>query len=120
MNRDQGRLQLKVEAQITVALAGPIAQRRFLPRSVRGWHSEGDYQGAAELALRLQGSGELATAYLKWMQVSTTALVEANWPHIDTVARALLEGAEIEGSAIPQLLIATAVEARRPLSSARL
>jgi len=88
------------ERHIVTALAGPLAQRKFAPRSTRGWHSQGDYQWACELALRAQGSGALATAWLQWLTTSTTALVETNWPHIKAVANALLQDEELDGQGV--------------------
>jgi ATP-dependent Zn protease len=50
------------EGRIVTALAGPLAQRRYAARTLGGWHGQGDFQFASELALRVQGSGALATA----------------------------------------------------------
>ena len=100
------------ERRIVAALAGPLAQRRFAPRTVRGWHSEADYQFAAELALRTQGSGKLATAWLAWLQISTEALVEANWRHIESVAGALLAGETLSGSEVVETIQSAARAAR--------
>lgn len=93
------------ERHIATALAGPLAQRRRMPASVRGWHGQGDFRFCTEMALRMQGSGELATAYLRWMEISTSALVDANWQHIERLAAALLDGQTIEGKDVVPILI---------------
>lgn len=107
------RARLWSERRIITALAGPIAQRKYRPSSVRGWHAREDYHVAADLALHIQGSGKLATAYLRWLNVSTEALVSANWTHIEAVAAALLEGRTIAGKDVLAVLLA-AHNARHP------
>lgn len=103
---DQGKVRLKTEALIAVSLAGPLAQRKFAPRTVRGWHGQGDYEKASELALRLQGSGDLATAYLRWMEISTAAMIEANWHNITALATALLGRGVVAGDEVMNILMA--------------
>lgn len=85
------RAQLRAERAIEVCLAGPIAQRRLKPSSWRRHHGESDLKIATELALRLQGSEELAAAYLRWLEISTAALVGAQWPQIQRLSLALLD-----------------------------
>jgi hypothetical protein len=48
-------------------LAGPAAQRRFRPSSWRSWHGGRDHEAAVDLALRLNGHEDAATAFLKWL-----------------------------------------------------
>ncbi len=61
----------RVKDLIIVCLAGPEAQRRYCPRSMRSEHCSADYRQAVELALAVNGSGEQATAYLKWLGIVT-------------------------------------------------
>jgi hypothetical protein len=72
-----------------VCLAGPEAQRRYSPRSVRHQQFSADYGQAVDLALKVNGSGEQATAYLKWLGIVTRKSVAVWWPQIEKVAHAL-------------------------------
>lgn len=101
------------ERHIIVSLAGPLAQRRFRPSSARGWHGKGDYRTALDLTYELQGSAELCTAYLDWLQILTKALVDSNWQHIEAVARALLDKREVSGNDVVSIIIGS-----RPISEA--
>src|SRR5580700_11422788 len=76
------RANLKAEKAILISLAGPAAQRRFRPSSWRSYHGLGDYEIAIDLALRLQGSGALAAAYLRYLQLRADSLVESNWSFV--------------------------------------
>lgn len=96
---DSDRARMRAEKAIMVCLAGTIAQRRFAPRSVRVWHGEGDRDLAADLALRLNGSGEAATAYLRWLDLRTADLIEATWDSVQSLANALLEVKTLNGRA---------------------
>lgn len=94
------RTRMRVERQIIIALAGPQAQRRYAPRSMRAWHSVGDYETAGSLALWLNGDGETASAYLKWLELSAAKLVASNWWLVDLMARELLERGTLRGKDI--------------------
>ncbi|QKC81546.1 hypothetical protein EB232_07700 [Mesorhizobium sp. NZP2077] len=83
--------RMKIEAAIIIALAGEIAQRRHRPSSIRTWHGGSDRELAADLALRIAGSGDSATALLKWLEVRAKDLVNNYWPSIERLAAALLD-----------------------------
>ena len=84
------RAEAKTDKAVLICLAGPIAQRRFRPKSWRRYHGRGDYELASDFALRRNGTGEMASAYLKWMELRAETLVEANWRFVDAFARRLL------------------------------
>jgi hypothetical protein len=94
---DSDRARLRVERAIMICFAGPLAQQRYRPRSWRRWHGASDFQTAADLALRVSGSEEAATAFLRWLELQTRSIVIARWTLIDRVAQALLEHDKLVG-----------------------
>ena len=108
--RPRGRMDLddvatpqmrhKIERNIIVLLAGDIAQRKFAPRSARRWHTTADRRAAATLALSICGSGKSATAYIAWLHIVTSDLVEARWKVIQRLATELLERKTLTGDEI--------------------
>jgi hypothetical protein len=85
------RARLRVERAIKICLAGPLAQKRFKPHSYRRWHGREDFNMAADLALRVCGSGRQASAFLKWLDVTTREMIEMQWPGIVRLANRLLK-----------------------------
>lgn len=67
----------RIERAIMIRLAGPIAQRHFMPRSWRHWHGGPDHAMAFDLAFRVNGSQRAAKAHLKWLEIRTQDLLEA-------------------------------------------
>jgi hypothetical protein len=101
------RARMKAEAAIIVSLAGPAAQRRYNPRSLRTWHSSSDYELASDLAVRLNRDEESATAYLKWLGMVARQSVEAQWRFIEKLAAALLDRESLSGSEILAVLMSS-------------
>lgn len=85
------RARLRVEKAIIICLAGPLAQRHHNRRSWRSYHGQSDYELINELALRICGSAEQASAFLKWLEIVAHDLVKMHWRQITKVAMALLE-----------------------------
>jgi len=83
--------RLRVEKAITICFAGPIAQKRHNLRSWRKAHGQWDYDTIAQLGLRVCGSGEQATAFIRWREIVAREMVQANWLRIALVAGQLLE-----------------------------
>jgi ATP-dependent Zn protease len=108
------RAALKAEKAILICLAGPAAQRRFRRSSWRTHHGAGDHEIASDLALRLQGSGKIATAYLGYLQLRADSLVESNWNFVELFAQRLLELKTLEYREI-RYLIDEFLKARRPV-----
>lgn len=88
---DSDGARLRVESAITICFAGPIAQKRHNPRSWRNAHGQWDYDTIAELGLRVCGSGEQATAFIRWREIVARDMVQAHWLRIARVAGRLLE-----------------------------
>jgi len=88
---DSSRAETEIHQGIMICLAGAVAQRRFAPRSIRGWHPRNDYQRAADLATRVCGSDIEVNAMLRWLQIRTENLIETGWREVEAVANALLE-----------------------------
>jgi ATP-dependent Zn protease len=97
--------RLKIERAIMICLAGPIAQRRHRRTSWRRWHGAADYAAASELALRAYGSGEIANAFLKWLDFRAKSLVENHWSAIERVAISLLKHATLTHEEIASLVL---------------
>jgi hypothetical protein len=107
------RAKLKAEKAMLIWLAGPAAQRRFRVKSWRSHHGRSDYDSTRDLALRLHGSGELATAYLKWMQAQAQAFVAVNWRFVRAFARGLLKDDTLEYRDIQEIMVTTEATVRR-------
>ena len=88
---DINRIEGKISKQIVISLAGPIAQRRFNPRSWRHYHGQHDHETAADLALKINGRDEKATdAYLKWLSLRAERLIEDDRPLVTACAERLM------------------------------
>ena len=105
------RARLRAEKAIMICLAGTLAQRRFAPRSVRLWQGESDRDLATDLALRINGSGEAATAFLAWLNLRTADLIEAAWDSVEALAGALLEHRTLDARAAKAAMDAPITEA---------
>jgi hypothetical protein len=95
-----------------ICLAGASAQRRFAPRSIRGWHSHGDYQKAVDISSHMCGSNKEENAYLRWLQVRSDNLVETYWLEIDAVAKALLKHRTLNGEEIVRAITSAGREVK--------
>jgi ATP-dependent Zn protease len=85
------RCRMRLERLIKVSLAGQAAQRIWRPRSIRRYHSRSDFRLAAELALRVCGTGSVATAYLRWLSLSTEQMLRSSRPLVETLASDLVQ-----------------------------
>lgn len=85
------RARLRVERAIQICLAGPLAQQHYRRSSWRGYHGGSDFDTARDLALHVCGSGEQATAFLRWLEITTRERVETYWVYIARVAALLLK-----------------------------
>jgi hypothetical protein len=99
------RTRNRGERAIIICLAGPIAQRRFAPRSWRQWHGVSDYHAALDIALRLNESSRAAKAHLKWLEIRTENLVESSWSFVERVATALSVRGTLSSDEIRSLLL---------------
>ena len=81
----------KFEKLAMICLAGPIAQRRYAPRSWRQWHGASDYCQFGAVVRYLGGRGRVLEQYTQLLMVWTDTRVDRCWPDIERVAAALLE-----------------------------
>lgn len=97
------RARLKAERAIIICLAGPIAQRRYAPRSWRNHHGCADHEMATDLASRVTGSARSAEAYLRWLEQVTADLIEGQWRRVVFVADYLLKNQRLSAHGIIEL-----------------
>jgi hypothetical protein len=97
--------RLRIESLITICFAGPIAQKRYNPRSWRRAHGEWDYEKIAELGLRVCGSAEQASAFIRWREIVACDMVRAHWPHIQLVAGRLLERENLSHADLDAIIV---------------
>src|ERR1017187_9553579 len=80
------RMRLKLEKRAMIALAGPIAQKLFNPRSFRNYHASADFKAAVDMALLVNGSAKQAEAWLKWLEICTRETLQARWSIVEGFA----------------------------------
>jgi len=104
---DSDRARLLAEKAIIVALAGQAAQRRYNPRSWRSYHGDDDRKIAVDLALRLNGSSEATSAYIKWLEIRAHDIIKQRWRQVEAVANALLEKGTLSGEELRAVILAS-------------
>lgn len=97
-------LRIKVEKEIMIQLAGPIAQRLYKPQSYRSYHARGDHQNAVDFAFRLFSSTAQIEAYLKFLDVLTRERLQADWIVVEAIATALVQQRTIRGADVHRLV----------------
>ncbi len=100
------RARMRAESAIIISLAGPAAQKRFNPRSWRSYHGASDFELVTDLALRLNGDGNTATAYCTWLSLVADNLVSGSWRFIEMIAQALLVRGALSGDEVRNLIMA--------------
>lgn len=82
----------RLEKYLIYILAGNAAIKKLTGR-YDNWGASADHAHAADIVLATFGSIEVANAYLKYINLSATAFVNANqhWVIIEKVAQQLLE-----------------------------
>lgn len=63
--------RLRAERLVMIALAGPVAQQLYAPRSWRAWHGRSDFEEASHVVLAHSGSSDEASLYLKLLRKRT-------------------------------------------------
>jgi len=82
------RVRTLIDAEVSVLLAGAIAERRFTGRS-NHVGAKSDYDVALNLASYIGGSERQSKAYVKWRHTFAEDLIESRWNLVEAVARAL-------------------------------
>ena len=90
-HRDTPHQRDKFEKLAIICLAGPMAQRRYAPKSWRHWHGASDYCLFGAVARNLGGNGRALKQYTELLMVWTDTCVDRRWLEIEHVAAALLE-----------------------------
>lgn len=92
------------EKEVRSLLAGEVAQRRFAPRSVRGWQTRqahhGDMPQVEDLIRRIAPSDREFAAYFKLLMIQTELLIEQYWPCVEAIAAALNERESLTGNEV--------------------
>jgi hypothetical protein len=110
---DSSAGRIRMEKEILISLAGPVAQHFFNPRSVRHYHGKSDHQTAVEIAVHLNGGGEEATAYLKWLGLRTKRIVKMRWPLVKALAKEALARKTMTGKEVNEFLSNLSFDGRR-------
>jgi hypothetical protein len=97
--------RLRIESLITICFAGPIAQKRYNPRSWRRAHGQWDYEKIAELGLRVCDSAEQASAFIRWREIVACDMVRAHWLRIQLVAGQLLERENLSHTDLDAIIV---------------
>ena len=96
----------RMEKLAKVCLAGPIAQRRYKPRS--HWRSDGDfdYTNAIDLIGIFTSSDRETEAFLQLLEIQTQQELEHEnvWMRVEAVAAALIEKASLSPRSIRAIL----------------
>jgi hypothetical protein len=95
--------RLRAERAILVRLAGPAAQKRHAPRSLRSRHGESDLKQALDLASSVSSSPSEAYAFVARLGIAADDLIEARWPLVERVASALIEGSPLSAAQIRRI-----------------
>jgi ATP-dependent Zn protease len=96
-------VRIRCENSIIVALAGPTAEQRHTDR----WDhvgASGDYEAAADMALRVCVTSESSDAYMAWLGIRTNELIDQQWASIHAVATALLKRSRIGARTLRHLI----------------
>jgi hypothetical protein len=87
-----------------ISLGGPIAERRAFPRSLRKWHTHGDYTKATDISASVCGSEEEENAFIEWLDVKTRKILDLRWREVERIAAALVERKHLSGKEVVDLL----------------
>lgn len=100
---DAGRHLRLLTEQVTILLAGVVAERVQAPGRRPGAAAASDRGDALNLALRILSDDE-APAYMQWLMVRTRNLVKWRWPAIEAIAHELLLREEMSGAEATALI----------------
>jgi ATP-dependent Zn protease len=113
-----GRMRLAWERRVIVALAGPIAQKLHSPRSFRRYHASSDFPTALLVASHTTGSENEASAWLKWLEIRATDLLEFRWESVKALAEELLQLRTLDGeSALRVIQLSEGVQKSHSLTT---
>ncbi len=93
-----------MEKRAAIALAGPIAQQLYKPRSFRNYHASADYAVAAEMAFRIKKSERAGKAWLRWLELTTQDQLREFWAIVDRVAQKLIDAKTLDAEQIRSVI----------------
>jgi hypothetical protein len=89
--------RVRFERTVIALLAGSLAEQRATGRTSNGSHE--DDERVAFLMESFAGPDRSATEYLAMLRLEAELLIRRLWPHVETVARELLERRTIDDDA---------------------
>ena len=109
-------MQFRIENEIVSSFAGPIAEAKSMG-ATNPDGAGGDRATIGDLALRAVGGEHELEAFLAWLEIRATGIVERQWFAIEAVARALLVEERLTGKRVADVMrrdMAETIAARRP------
>jgi hypothetical protein len=109
------RKQRRIEEKIVILLAGPQAQKKFSPQSVRRYHASNDWREANDLAgcvnnrlagFHCPGKDKSTRRYLAWLDSRAKGFVDnfSHWYAIRALAKELVKRKTIEGVKVHNII----------------
>lgn len=98
------RLEEMMRKWVRGSCAGPLAQRKHRPSSVRSYHAMGDIQQSLDLLEHFVSGDRELDAYWRLLNVQAENLVETHWSLIEKVSHALLVEETVSGQRLRALM----------------
>lgn len=104
---DSPRAQRKAEDLMLVCLAGPAAQCKYNPRTVRHYHGAGDCEQVYDLLSHLCSSDKEKDLYFRLMETRAEQFVarDFHWRAIEILAWELLKQRTMSGKVLQEFII---------------
>ncbi len=101
-------MRLGAEKSAVISFAGPAAQRKYRPSSMRNYHGHSDRASAIDLMNYFVGSNEELNAYLNLLRIRAEQLVAnaLTWKEIEAVAAALFERKHLTAQEVKDIHLA--------------
>jgi ATP-dependent Zn protease len=101
---EEQRRRLHAEHVIIAALAGRIAEQKYVGRRIT-WGHERDYHAARDLASTvISYHDKVLQTFLNYCEEQSKALVGARWPEIQAVAHVLVERKSLKAHEIREVI----------------
>ena len=100
------RLRLRVERAVIIALAGPEAQQRYNPRTIRKQDVKDDVDRVMRVLSEFTASNEELEAYFDLLRIRTRQLIDLKWDAVQRLSRALCERTALSGAEARRMVTA--------------
>ena len=100
------RLRLRVERAVVIALAGPEAQQRYNPRTIRKQDVKDDVDRVMRVLSEFTASNEELEAYFDLLRIRTRQLIDLKWDAVQRLSRALCERTALSGAEARRMVTA--------------